>query len=79
MTLKNKFIMKSMLFLILLSVGLTFLGLYCESQKDPYEVGVHWSYNISCENGFVYKQMTYGMIPIVNSDGTALKCGEKIY
>jgi len=82
MKLKNRFIMKSLLFLTIVSVGIvgiTFLGLYCESQKDPYEVGVHWSYNISCENGFVYKQMTYGMIPIVNSDGTPLKCGEKIY
>ena len=71
--------MKSLLFLTIVLAGLTFLGLYCESQKDPYEVGMHWSYSISCENGFVYKQMKYGIIPIVNSDGTPLKCGEKIY
>lgn len=73
--------MKSLLFLILFASGLTFLGLYCESQKDPYEVGMHWSYSISCENGFVFKILDQrrGTIQILNSDGTPLKCGEKIY
>lgn len=73
--------MKSLLFLILASIGLTFLGLHCESQKDPYEEGMHWSYSISCENGFVFKILDQrrGVIQILNSDGTPLKCGEKIY
>jgi hypothetical protein len=71
--------MKTMGYLVLFSVGSVLLGTYCESHKDPYEIGLHWDYSIICENGFIYKQMKYGIIPIVNSDGTPLKCGEKIY
>lgn len=73
--------MKSMLLLILLAFGLTFLGLYCESKKDPYEIGMHWDYSITCENGFIFKILDQrrGTIQIFNSDGTPLKCGEKIY
>lgn len=71
--------MKTMLFFILLMVGLVFLGGYCESKKDPYEIGIHWDYSIICENGFIYKQNRYGTIHVLNSDGTPLKCGEKIY
>lgn len=73
--------MKSMLLLILLAFGLTFLGLYCESKKDPYEIGMHWDYSITCENGFIFKILDQrrGSIQIFNSDGTPLKCGEKIY
>ena len=52
---------------------------YCESTKDPYEVGMHLNYSIKCENGFVYKQLNKGTIQVLNSDGTPLKCGEKIY
>jgi hypothetical protein len=71
--------MRSMLFLILVAFGLTFLGIYCESKKDPYEIGMHWDYNIVCENGFIFKQNRYGIIQVLNSDGTPLKCGEMIY
>lgn len=73
--------MKSMLLLILLACGLTFLGLYCESKKDPYEIGMHWNYSITCENGFIFKILDQrrGTIQIFNSDGTPLKCGERIY
>ena len=73
--------MKSMLLLILLACGLIFLGLYCESKKDPYEIGMHWDYSITCENGFIFKILDQrrGTIQIFNSDGTPLKCGEKIY
>lgn len=71
--------MKSMLFLILFASVLTFLGIYCESQKYPYEVGTHWDYSILCENGFIYKYNRYGTIQVLNTDGTPLKCGEKIY
>ena len=73
--------MKSMLLLILLAFGLTFLGLYCESKKDPYEIGMHWDYSITCENGFIFKILDQrrGTIQIFNSDGTPLKCGERIY
>ncbi len=71
--------MRSMLFFILLAFGLTFLGIHCESKKDPYEIGMHWDYSIVCENGFIFKQNRYGIIQVLNSDGTPLKCGEKIY
>lgn len=54
---------------------------YCESQKDPYEEGMHMDYSIQCENGFVYKSLNHrrGTIQVLNSDGTPLKCGEEIY
>jgi len=58
-----------------------FLLSYCESKKDPYEIGIHLDYTIRCENGFIYKQLNRcnGVIQIFNSDGTPLRCGEKIY
>ena len=71
--------MKSLLFLIFFTFSCAFLAVYCESQKDPYEIGMHWDYTIICENGHIYKQNRYGIIQILNSDGTLLKCREKIY
>ena len=73
--------MKTMLLLVLFAIGMVILGGYCESKKDPYEVGTHWDYSIECENGFVYKTLSHrrGSIQIFNSDGTPLKCGHKIY
>jgi hypothetical protein len=54
---------------------------YCESQKDPYEEGIHLDYSIRCENGFVYQVLgrRQGIIQVLNSDGTPLKCGEQIH
>lgn len=62
-------------------IGVFTLAGYCESQKDPYEEGMHFDYSIECENGFVYKSMGRyrGTIQVLNSDGTPLKCGDKIY
>ena len=73
--------MKEMLLFILFAFGMMTLGLYCESKQDPYEVGSHWDYSIQCENGFVYKSLSSnrGTIQVLNSDGTPLKCGNKIY
>lgn len=71
--------MKNLLFLILFVILLFGVGLYCESKKDPYEIGTHWDYSIVCENGFIYKQTRRGTIQVLNSDGTPLKCGKKIY
>ena len=53
----------------------------CDSNRDPYEIGAHWDYSIQCENGFVYKSLDHhrGTIQVINSDGTPLKCGNKIY
>ncbi len=56
-----------------------FCGVYCESKREPYEVGIHWDYNIECENGFVYKVKNRAAMQIFNSDGTPLRCGKKIY
>lgn len=51
-------------------------------EETPYSEGMHWDYSIHCENGFVYKtsnRQYNGTILVLNSDGTPLKCGEKIY
>jgi hypothetical protein len=58
-----------------------FIAMKCEQGKDPYEPGSHMDYTIQCENGFVYKSLggDRGTIQVFNSDGTPLKCGEKIY
>ena len=47
--------MKTLLGLIILMATLVTLGMWHESTLDPYEEGMHWSYSIKCENGFVYK------------------------
>ena len=70
--------------LILVTIGfiaLFFIAGYCEHQKDPYGQGLHWDYSIECENGFVYKSLgnRRGTIQVLNSDGTPLRCGYKIY
>ena len=70
------------LFLIFLIFFLSILGCeYLESKRDPYEIGSHWDYSINCENGFIYKVLSdrRGTIQILNSDGTPLRCGEKIH
>jgi hypothetical protein len=73
--------MKILVGFFALTIGLLFLAGYCESKKDPYEEGMHFDYLIECENGFVYKILEHrrGTIQVLNSDGTPLKCGEKIY
>jgi hypothetical protein len=73
--------MKTLIGLFLFAVVLVTIGLYMESRKEPYEEGIHWSYSINCENGFVYKTLDHrrGTIQVLNSDGTPLKCGNKIY
>jgi hypothetical protein len=71
--------MKNFLLIMLLAFGLLFLGIHYEQSKDPYEEGMHLNYSIKCENGFVYKQIDRGTIQVLNSDGTPLKCGQKIY
>jgi hypothetical protein len=73
--------MKTLLGIILLMGVLVTLGMWRESTLEPYEEGMHWSYSIKCENGFTYKVLdkSRGTIQIFNSDGTPLKCGNKIY
>lgn len=71
----------NILLIIGIPVFLLYLGVKCEQSKDPYEEGMHFNYYIECENGFVYKTLDQrrGTIQVLNSDGTPLKCGEKIY
>lgn len=73
--------MKAIIGIMLLGVILLTIGFYRESKIDPYEEGMHMDYSISCENGFVYKTLDHkrGTIQVLNSDGTPLKCGHKIY
>jgi hypothetical protein len=61
---------------------LLFIGMgYCESKRDPYEIGTHLDYTIQCDNGFVYKILDNrrGVIQILNSDGKPLRCNQKRY
>ena len=63
---------------ILLIAVMFFIAKSCEPE-DPYEQGMHWDYHIECENGFVYKLKHNISIQVLNSDGTPLRCGQKIY
>jgi hypothetical protein len=73
--------MKSIMFLLVGTISIVIIGSYCESKMDPYEEGMHWDYSVECENGFVYKVLSHrrGTIQVLNSDGTPLKCGDKIH
>lgn len=50
-------------------------------RNDPYSEGMHWGYHVRCENGYAYKVIDerQGVIQILNSDGTPLRCGQTIY
>lgn len=72
------------LVLIVVSIFICLVGMVSVSisgdETDPYSEGTHWQYQIRCENGFVYKvRGREGAIQILNSDGTPLRCGQKIY
>jgi hypothetical protein len=69
---------KNIVGLILLIAVMIFIAKSCEPE-DPYEEGIHFDYRIECENGFVYKLKYNISIQVLNSDGTPLRCGQKIY
>lgn len=71
--------MKTLILIMLLILGLLFLGVYCEQNRNPYEEGSHLKYSIKCENGFIFKQSNEGTIQILNSDETSLNHGNKIF
>ena len=48
-------VLRNILLLIGTPILLLFLAFKCEQGKDPYEPGMHFSYSIECENGFVYR------------------------
>lgn len=50
------------------------------TDKDPYSEGEHISYEIICENGFIYQHYyRRGIIQVRNSDGTFARCGQPVY
>lgn len=67
--------------LLFMSLVMGFIWGMWHTSKDPYSVGSHWDYSISCEDGFVYKHLSNrrGTILVLNSDGTPLRCGHKRY
>jgi hypothetical protein len=71
--------MKFVLGLVSVTVILLSIGFYYEGKRNPYEVGMHMDYSITCEDGFIYKTLSNrrGTIHVLNSDGTPLKCGHK--
>ena len=73
--------MKSLLFFILFAASIFILGICLENNKDPYCEGMHFDYSIQYENGYIYKVLPQGRgtIQVLNSDGTPLKVGHKIY
>lgn len=73
--------MKQFFIIMGIFLGLLILMGYCETKRDPYEEGTHLDYTITCENGFVYKILgdRRGVIQILNSDGTPLRCHQKKY
>ena len=72
-----------MLGLMALGFGMLLLAMIREQGMDPYEEGMHLDYSIQCENGFVYKvqgtMLSSRAIQVLNSDGTPLRCGQKIH
>jgi len=73
--------MRTLGLITILAFGLLALAIYNEQGRDPYEEGMHLDYKIEVENGFVYKVLDQrrGTIQIMNSDGTPLRDGKKIY
>ena len=67
--------------LIILAIFMIFItGMYkMDSEQDPYTIGMHMDYSIKCENGFIYKSADRGYIQVLNSDGSPLRVGKKIY
>ena len=71
--------MKTLLGIFLIAVLLLATLSYIETKKDPYEIGMHLNYDVKCINGFIYMSADRGYIQVLNSDGTPLKKGHKIY
>lgn len=53
--------------------------LWASEPSDPYQEGMHWDYSIRCEEGFLWKHRSspQSTIPLLHSDGTHVRCGEK--
>lgn len=73
--------MRTILILILLLFCMFGIGLYCESQQKPDALGSHFDYSVICENGIKYKVLSNrrGVIMLLNSDGTPVKCNKDQY
>jgi hypothetical protein len=71
---------------LFLIVFVIFVMIVKSFDTNPYSEGTHYRYYITCENGVVIQNWTtknahvrYRRDTIKNSDGTLLRCGEKIY
>ena len=70
--------MKAFLILMAFILGLMALSIYHESQIDPYREGMHFDYEIRCENGYKYKILDHhrGAIQLLDKNGNPLKCNQ---
>ena len=72
----NRYIFKAFLAVVVIMI----LGIICLpafiNRNDPYAQGMHFDYSIICENGFKYKVLDQrrGVIPLLNKDGSRMKC-----
>lgn len=60
--------------IIAISIIVLLTLIFSFDNNDPYSEGSHYNYNIICENGFKYKQNNYGIILLLNKNGTPKKC-----
>lgn len=65
---------------ILIIISIMTLSLI-SCNENPDSEGMHWDYSIVCEGYFKYKVIgnRAGVIPMLNSDGTPLRCNKKRY
>jgi hypothetical protein len=71
--------MKTLLGIFLTAIIVLLTFSYLDTKKDPYEVGAHLDYDVKSINGFIYMSADRGYVQVLNSDGTPLKKGRKIY
>lgn len=71
--------MKGLLIFFFGGFALVVILQWHDAQQDPYAVGMHWDYSIRCEDGFLWRQRDGhgGTTPVLHTDGTQMRCGEK--
>jgi hypothetical protein len=68
--------------LLYLIISLALISVLTSSCHDnPNDLGTHWNYSVECHDGFKYKILgdKRGVIPILHSDGSPVKCMEEQY
>ena len=71
--------MKTLGIVTVAAMAFAILGPAACNGSNPYSEGSHWGYSVSCEEGFLWKNRGrhQGSIPLLHSDGTQMRCGEK--